>query len=67
MEGKKVAEIVENPQVKSNKDLETTLSFLVTEFEKTKNSIIELTKYLDIVENSYDRINKELSNRYGKK
>jgi hypothetical protein len=67
MEGKKVAEIIDNPQVKSNKDLESCLSFLTTEFDKTKGTIIELTKYLDIVENSYNKINEELSNRYGKR
>jgi len=67
MEPNKILDIVNNPEVKNNKDLTECMEFLTTEFEKTKSSILELTKYLDAVETSYNKINKELGNRYGKK
>ena len=67
MEKSKIIEILKDPEVKSNKDLGECLEFLNEEFDKTKDTIVELTKYLDIVEESYNKINVELGNRYGKK
>jgi hypothetical protein len=66
MDNKKIIEIVKDPSVKSNKDLTEGLSFLNSEFEKTKDSIVMLTKYLDTVELSYNKINEELGKRITK-
>jgi uncharacterized protein YaaN involved in tellurite resistance len=63
MEKTKIAEILKNPEIKSNKDLNECLGFLEDEFEKTKDSVIQLTKYLDAIEESYNKINKEIGNR----
>lgn len=63
MDNNKIIEIVENPSVKSNKDLNESLSFLNEEFEKTKDAIVRLTKHLDVVEVAYNKINEELGKR----
>lgn len=63
MDNNKIIEIVENPSVKSNKDLNESLSFLNEEFEKTKDAILRLTKHLDVVEVAYNKINEELGKR----
>lgn len=63
MDKTKVSEIIKNPEIKSNKDLNECIDFLENEFEKTKETIIQLTKYLDVVEDSYNKVNKEISNR----
>lgn len=63
MDKNKVIEIVNDPSIKSNKDLSECLSFLNDEFEKTKETIVTLTKYLDGVESSYNKINDELGKR----
>lgn len=59
----KLIEVINDPSVKSNKDLNECLQFLNDEFEKTKDSILTLTKYLDTVEVSYNKINEELGKR----
>lgn len=63
MDLKKVLEVSNEPSIKSNKDLEKGLEFLNEEFEKTKFSIVELTKYLDNIEKLYNNINDEIGNR----
>lgn len=63
MEKSKIIEIVNDPSIKSNKDLNETLSFLNEEFEKTKDTIVKLTRHLDAVETAYKKINKELGKR----
>jgi len=66
MDLKKVLEVSNEPSVKSNKDLEKGLEFLNDEFEKTKYSIVELTKHLDKIEQLYNNINDEMLNRVNK-
>ena len=63
MDKNKIVEIINDPSIKSNKDLSECLSFLNGEFEKTKETIVTLTKYLDSVEFSYNKINEEISKR----
>ena len=36
---------------------------LLTEFTKTKELIIDLTRHLEVIENYYDVINKEIGKR----
>tara|TARA_R110002153_G_scaffold7431_1_gene33417 strand:+ start:6489 stop:6692 length:204 start_codon:yes stop_codon:yes gene_type:complete len=64
MDKEKLVEIVSSPDVKSNKDLNECLEILNDEFEKTKTLILSLTKHLDAVEESYDKINNELNERF---
>lgn len=63
MDKNKIIEIINDPSVKSNKDLNECLFFLNQEFEKTKETIVTLTKYLDSVESSYNKINEEIGKR----
>jgi len=58
-----VLEIVSNYKEKSNKDLEISLEFINTEFEKTKENLIKLTDHLDKLEITYNTILKEYKNR----
>jgi|TARA_Y100000385_G_C12647745_1_gene448142 hypothetical protein len=66
MDLKKVLEVSNEPSVKSNKDLEEGLKYLNEEFEKTKFSIVELTKHMDKIEKLYNNINDEIGNRLTK-
>ena len=64
MNKEKIMEIISDPDIKSNKDLNECIGILNDEFEKTKTLILYLTKHLDAVEDAYDKINKELSDRF---
>jgi prefoldin subunit 5 len=59
----KVVSIIKEHKTSPNKDLLYALDFLKEDFEKTKENIINLTKHLDKVENSYNLILKEYQNR----
>jgi len=63
MDKDKIIEIVENVNEKSNKDLLEARNTLLEEFGKTKDLIIELTRHLEIVEEYYEVINKEIGKR----
>ncbi len=63
MDVKKINEIIEDRENKSNKDLLSVESILKIEFEKTKELIISLTKHLDGVIENYDIIVDELKKR----
>ncbi len=60
---KKIIEISNDVENKSNKDLFNAIDVLSTEFEKTKSLIIDLTRHLELVESMYDNINKEIGKR----
>jgi hypothetical protein len=64
MEKNKIIDIVENVSDRSNKDLNEAVSDLYIEFNKTKELIIDLTRHLDSIESSYNKINDELKKRY---
>ena len=57
---KKIIEVSNDVENKSNKDLFSSLEILSIEFEKTKSLIIDLTRHLELVEGMYDNINKEI-------
>lgn len=63
---KKIFEIVNDSENKSNKDLFFALNELTEEFEKTKHLIVDLTRHLDSVEEMYNKINNEISKRVKK-
>ena len=63
MDKVKLKEVVENAKDKPNNDLMESRDLLITEFTKTKELIISLTKHLDIIEDYYNIINKEIEKR----
>ena len=63
MDKDKITEIVKNVSDKPNKDLLEARDILLSEFTKTKELIIDLTRHLEIVEEYYETINKEIGNR----
>lgn len=63
MDPKEIKDIVENVKDKPNKKLVECRDELAAEFEKTKELIVDLTKHLDAVQNSYEIVNKEIGKR----
>jgi hypothetical protein len=63
MESKKLIEIAEDVENKSNNDLLMVANELYEEFESTKQLIIDLTRHLDGVESLYNNVNKEIKKR----
>ena len=59
----KIKEILVDYKSKSNKYLVLALDFLSKEFENTKNLIIDLTKKIDKIESTYNKILKEYESR----
>ena len=64
MELNKVIEIGNDVVNSSNKDLVDARDFLIGEFDKTKEIIIELTKQLESIELLYNNVNGELNKSY---
>jgi hypothetical protein len=63
MEKDKIINIANNSENSSNKDLVDVRDFLIEEYTKTKEIIIDLTKHLDGVEELYNKVNNELEKR----
>lgn len=63
MESKKLIEIAEDVENKSNNDLLSAANELYEEFESTKQLIVDLTRHLDGVESLYNKVNKEIKKR----
>ena len=59
----KIKEILVEYKSKPNKDLVIGLDFLSKEFDETKKLVIELTKKLDKIESTYNKILKEYESR----
>lgn len=66
MEGKKIVEIAQDVENKSNKDLFIVVNELYEEFEKTKQLIVDLTRHLDTVELYFNKVNNEIEKRIKK-
>jgi len=49
-----------------NKELQFALDFLSNDFNQTKSAIIELTKRLDYVEQTYNKVLEEYEKRNGR-
>jgi hypothetical protein len=63
MELKKIKVILDDVKSHSNKDLVESMDFLISEHEKTKESLIKLTHNLDSLEKSYNKILEEYKTR----
>jgi hypothetical protein len=61
----KIKEILVEYKTKSNKDLVLAMDFLSKEFDNTKHLVIELTKKIDKIESTYNKILKEYESRKG--
>ena len=60
-----ILHIIKEYKERPNKDLVLAMDLLVQEFEFTKKRVIELTKHLDSVEYTYNKILKEYNGRRG--
>lgn len=63
MEKDKILEIINDSENKSNKDLLEVMDVLYNEHENTKQLIIDLTRHLDLIEESYNKVEKEIDKR----
>ena len=63
---KKIVEVSNDVENKSNKDLFLVVNELYEEYDKTKELIIDLTNHLENVEIVYNKVNDEISKRLNK-
>ena len=63
MEPKKLMEVVNDVENKSNKVLMESLNELNDEFNKTKDLIVDLTRHLDTMEDMYNKLYNEFKKR----
>jgi hypothetical protein len=63
MEIEKFKSIINDIENSPNKDLTSVMDFINEDFVKTKNSIINLTFYLDNLEITYNKVLKEYQKR----
>jgi hypothetical protein len=66
MEKEKLLDIANDVENKSNKDLFMAINELYTEYENTKNLIVDLTRHMDSVESLYNKVNLEAQKRIKK-
>jgi len=63
MEAKELEDVVKNVKDKPNHVLVNSRDLLLTEFDKTKELILNLTRHIDAVKESYEIINEEIGKR----
>jgi len=63
MDKNKIIEIINDVKNKSNKDLFECEEVLFSEYEKTKEIVIELTKHMDTIEDMHYKISTEIEKR----
>lgn len=61
----KILDIINNYKDRSNQDLTKAMDYLNSDFESTKKKLIELSKYLDSLEITYNTLLKEFKKRNG--
>lgn len=59
----KIEEAIKEPTTASNNDLITSMDHLKGEFDKTKDLLMKLTDYLDVVEKAYYKVMNEYRKR----
>ena len=62
-EREKIKQIILELNDSSNSELEYALNFLSSDYDRTKDAIIQLTKHLDGIEIIYNKILKEYGRR----
>lgn len=63
VQASEILKIIKDYKEKSNKDLQVALEFINEDFKVTKDSIIKLTHHLDALENTYNLLHKEYTER----
>jgi membrane-bound ClpP family serine protease len=58
-----ILQIIKEHKERSNKDLKLAMDFIQEDFNMTKESLIKLTHHLDKLENTYNILHKEYTNR----
>ena len=58
-----VLEIIKDFKNRPNKDLIKAMDLIIQDFEYTKNTVINLTRHLDKLESTYNKILKEYEGR----
>jgi hypothetical protein len=58
-----VLQIIKEHKDRSNKDLQIAMEFINEDFKVTKESLIKLTHHLDALENTYNLLHKEYTDR----
>jgi hypothetical protein len=61
-----ILQIIKEHKDRSNKDLQLAMDFIQEDFNFTKENVIKLTQHLDKLENTYNLLHKEYSERNGK-
>ena len=62
-----ILQIIKEHKDRSNKDLQLAMDFIQEDFNFTKENIIKLTQHLDKLENTYNLLHKEYTDRNGNK
>lgn len=58
-----VLKIIKDYKTKSNRDLQIAMEFINEDFKVTKDSLVKLTHHLDSLENTYNILHKEYTER----
>lgn len=58
-----VLTIIRDHKTKSNRELQIAMEFINEDFKVTKESLIKLTHHLDSLENTYNILHKEYTQR----
>lgn len=58
-----ILEIIKEYKERSNKDLKLAMDFIQEDFNLTKENLLKLSKHLDKLENTYNLLHKEYSDR----
>lgn len=67
MDKEKINSIINDYKNASNKDLVIVMDSLNNDFEKTKTLIIKLSKHLDFIEETYNKVHMEYNSRINEK
>lgn len=62
-----ILQIIKEYKERSNKDLQLAMDFIQEDFNFTKENVIKLTQHLDKLENTYNLLHKEYTERNGQK
>jgi len=63
IKSQEILDIIREHKDRSNKDLQLAMDFIQEDFNLTKESLVKLTHHLDKLENTYNLLYKEYSER----
>ena len=58
-----ILEIIKEYKERSNKDLKLAMDFIKEDFDLTKENLLKLSNHLDKLENTYNLLHKEYTDR----